>query len=182
MLCPFASKLLNVWHVSAPGWKRQQFQSSYYNQVTEKQVVSLFNTFDNVLMFENLCKIYVGRIYQQLHNSKCYIYENIFLLQRGWSIKKKIRSFWFIRFSILCVSQQYIIGILNFSWSLHTNKPQVLFVWSNDLVFCHERELTVQTKVYTVLCHNIDSLHNTLQVIFAHKAKPKQKLIVPDII
>lgn len=95
---------------------------------------------------------------------------------------KKVRSFWFIRFSVLCVSQLYIIGILNFSWSLHTNKPQVLCVWSNDLVFCHEREHMVQTTMYTVLCYNIDSLHNTLQVIVANKAKPKQKLNVPDII
>lgn len=58
-------------------------KDSNSNPVTEKQFVSLFNTFDNVLMFENLCETYVGRIYQQLHNSKWHIYENLCLLERG---------------------------------------------------------------------------------------------------
>lgn len=72
---------------------------------SRKKVVSLLNTFDSVLMFENVCEIYVWRIYQKLHNSKCHIYNIFFFCCKEIDRSKKFRSyFWLTRFSVLCIS------------------------------------------------------------------------------
>lgn len=121
MLYTSGYKWVNGWHVSAPYWRGQQFQSSN-NSVREKHVVSFFfNIFDSVLMFENVCEIHVWRIYQQLLNCKA-IFIIINFRRKEIDRSNDFRSyFWFIFCSLYNFKTIYIIGILNFS-----NSPALL--------------------------------------------------------
>ncbi len=76
-----------------------------------------------------MCEIHVRRIYQQLLNSKCHIYNNKFFSAKRLTDQKILDPI-FDLFSVPCISEQllymYIIGILNFSDSLALLKDATL--------------------------------------------------------
>lgn len=89
-------------------------------------MVSILNTFDSVLMVENVFEIQNSeRIYQQLLNIRCNIYNNNFLTAKRLTDQKSLDPI-FNLFYFLCISQLYIIGILNFSKSPALLKDETL--------------------------------------------------------
>lgn len=68
------------------------------NSVTHKYVIYLFNTFDSALIVKFVCEL--RRIYQQLLNIKCHMYDNDYLSQRYGPIKDCRSHFLFIIYSL----------------------------------------------------------------------------------